>query len=169
MLGIGNKKTSLLLSPKGESNPEPLRERKRLRFDALGFTMLEVLAALLLVAVVCGIVLPEVFRSRQNAEQNVVVRQIQTDLRQLQDEAKGIGVDGRLIFTPGVAEYRMIIGERTMERPLMGFVCAGEEPISVEVLANGEICGDVGVTIVDRNGMTHRVTMRPGGRTVENR
>lgn len=177
-------RTSLLLSPQGETNLKPLRVTN-LRslpptppsltgngvggLGSPGFTILEVLAVLLMVAAVCGLVLPELFRSRQSAEQKMVTRQIQTDLQQLVDEAKGTGRTAQIIFTPETPDYQVVSGEQTFERPLMGFVVSGEESVQIKVLANGDIQGGAELSLQDQEGRPLRVAIMPKENSDERR
>lgn len=120
--------------------------------DERGFTLIEVIAALLLLTVIVGIVLPEVHRSTRGMETKIALRQIERDLLLAYEESKGTKSPIDVIFSPDVEEYQLIIGDRVLNRPLYGLKYTGDRTAHLVFDAKGSIDGADEVKFEDALG-----------------
>lgn len=87
-----------------------------------GFTLLEIITVIVLIAVISALVWPEMHRSIRGVGGKSALHQVQRDLALLADEAKGTGQPAKAVFTPGSKVYCLKWGGKSIERPLQGLV-----------------------------------------------
>lgn len=102
-----------------------------------GFTLLEVVAVLLLLTLIIGLVWPEMDRSRIKMESKAIIQQIHHDLCSMEDEAKGMNLPTKVEFSPGASHYTLNWGGQTLSRPLGGLAFMEEKSVVLTFMPSG--------------------------------
>jgi prepilin-type N-terminal cleavage/methylation domain-containing protein len=134
---------------------EKIRKPRILRIgsnDQAGFTLIEVLAALLILAVITGLVLPEMYRSTRGIEAKVALRQIERDLNHILQETKGTDTVAKAVFRPGTEEYQIIMGDQILERPLYGLKYEADTETQLTFGPEGKVQGGDSLKFKDALG-----------------
>src|SRR5690554_2495475 len=97
-----------------------------------GFTLLEIVAVLLLVVLLVSLVFPHFDLVYCRWQENTALLQILRDLKEAESEAAGSGREMRLVFQSGKPYYLLEMRGTKLRRPLAGLVLAGEEEAADE-------------------------------------
>lgn len=117
-----------------------------------GFTLLEVIVVIVLVAAVSALVWPEMHRSIRRIGGKSAVHQVQRDLELLSDEAKGTSLPVKVIFTHGSGTYRLKWGDKEIDRPLQGLVFQGGNTVVLTHSPVGTWVGPAELAFRDNDG-----------------
>lgn len=130
-----------------------------------GFTLLEIVAVLLLVVLLASLVFPHFDLAYSRWQENTALLQILRDLKEAESEAAGKGRDMRLVFLPGKEYYLLELGGTPLRRPLPGLILAGEEEAEDEktVIKFGkETPEEQEVVLLGARGRVYRVLAAKG-------
>ena len=138
----------------------PISPTGRTPVKSRGFTLLEVIVVIVLIAAVAGLVWPEMHRSIKRIEGKSALHQIKRDLALLADEAKGTNLSAKIVFTPGSGEYRLQWGGKSVSRSLQGLVFQGEKTVVLTHSSTGSWVGPA--ELVFRNAEGNKLSISTG-------
>lgn len=124
-----------------------------------GFTLFELTAVLLLVALLYALLFPGFAGMNSRLEEKAGIMQLTMDLKELQSEARGRKRKAEFILYPDQDYYSITTGTFSLKRPLRGLRPLEEEPVVV-VLGPGAADGRT-FLLKGESGAVYRITIHP--------
>jgi prepilin-type N-terminal cleavage/methylation domain-containing protein len=124
-----------------------------------GFTLFEVTAALLLIAVLSALLFPGFAGMNSRLEEKVGLQQVIQDLKEMQSEAQGRKAETELILYPDKDYYSIKTDSFSLTRPLRGLQPVAEDTVTIRL---EQVESEQKSFVLKGNsGSTYRIVIRP--------
>lgn len=124
-----------------------------------GFTLFEVTAVLLLIALLYALLFPGFAGINSRLEEKAGIMQITKDLKELQNEAQGRKRKTEFILYPDKDYYSITTDTFSLDRPLRGLHPVEEE--TVVIVLEPDRADSKSFLLKGESGTVYRITIRP--------